>query len=194
LVTDFAESLLSIPEPFMPRLPGFISRWFAAAQTNDPPSEGTAGSGEDIPVTRHDEQFGTLTLQREPRWKRYLGRAKWGDDLVWLDTGATDDEEPDPEALAVASALWADQPGWDARLRDFIVQELLDYRNEAGLEDGDDPLGADELRTRIRLTNVTVYAGGGFTLWYDDDDLFWDHTIEVTGSLHEGLDYAILQG
>jgi hypothetical protein len=178
----------------MPRLPGFISRWFAAAKTNDPPAEGTSDSDQEITVTRHDEQFGTLTLQREPGWNRYLARAKWGDDLVWLDTGATDDEEPDPEALAVARELWANQPGWDARLRDFIVQELLDYRNEAGLEDGDDPLGADELRARIRLTNIMVYAGGGFTLWYDDDDLFWDHTIEVTGSLHEGPDYAILQG
>lgn len=146
-----------------------------------------------IPVTRHDEQFGTLTLQREPGWNRYLARVQWGDNDVWLDAGATD-EEPDPAALEVARALWADQRDWDARLRDFIVQELLDDRNENCLEDGDDPVGADELKARIRLTNIMVYAGGGFTLWYDDDDLFWDHTIEVTGSLDDGPDAAILQG
>jgi hypothetical protein len=147
-----------------------------------------------VPVTRHDEQFGTLTLQREPGWNRYQARVQWGNDDVWLDTGATDDEEPDPEALDVARGLWADQGGWDARLRDFIVQELLDDLNENCLDDGEAPVSADEVRSRVRLTNVMVFAHGGFTLWYDDDDLFRDHTIEVSGTLSDGPDDILLQG
>jgi hypothetical protein len=146
------------------------------------------------PVTRFDEQFGTLTLQREPGWIRYVTRVEWGGDTIWLDTGAGDDEEPDPKALEVARTLWADQRGWDARVRDFLVEKLLDDKNTHWLRDGERPVTADQLKARIRLETIMVYAGGGFTFWYNDDDLFWDHTIEVLGTLSGGPEDVLLQG
>jgi hypothetical protein len=146
------------------------------------------------PVTRLDAQFGTLTLHREPGWNRYLGRVEWCGETVWLDAGAGDDEEPDPEALDVARALWSNQHGWDARVRDFIARELLDEKNEHWLDDGEPPVTEDEIKARVRLVTILVYAGGGYTLWFNDDDLLGDHTIEVTGTLADGPTDTMIQG
>ena len=40
----------------------------------------------------------------------------------------------------------------------------------------------------------TVSPGGGFTAWYEDDDMFWGHAVEVSGSLKKGITYANLAG
>ena len=48
--------------------------------------------------------------------------------------------------------------------------------------------------TRILLTEVSVSPGGRFTAYYNDDDMFWGHSVEVSGSLKKGITYANLAG
>ena len=47
---------------------------------------------------------------------------------------------------------------------------------------------------RILLTEFTVSPGGRFTAYYNDDDMFWGHAVEVSGSLKKGITYANLAG
>ena len=37
-------------------------------------------------------------------------------------------------------------------------------------------------------------TGGRFTAYYNDDDMFWGHAVEVSGSLKKGITYANLAG
>lgn len=164
----------------------------AAVAANDPLVQRSAQLR--IPVMRHDEQFGTLTLHREPGWNRYFATVEWGDDTVSLETRVGDDEEPDLRSLGIARALWADQRGWDARVRDFIARELLDDKNENWLRDGEAPITADELKARVRLVMIQVNSHDGFHFHFNDDDLFWDHVIEVSGTLSDGPYEVTLQG
>lgn len=64
----------------------------------------------------------------------------------------------------------------DARL--CAANELLETKNRAWLEEGEAPLTAETFMQRLRLTEV-VFEDGGIFFWYDDDDMFWGHTISV---------------
>ena len=37
-------------------------------------------------------------------------------------------------------------------------------------------------------------SGGSFLVYFDDDDIFFGHTIRVTGSLKKGLVSANIEG
>ena len=52
----------------------------------------------------------------------------------------------------------------------------------------------EEFAQRILLTEVSVSPGGRFTAYYNDDDMFWVHAVEVSGSLKKGITYANLAG
>lgn len=42
--------------------------------------------------------------------------------------------------------------------------------------------------------HVDLHRGGRFTAYYNDDDMFWGHSVEVSGSLKKGITYANLAG
>ena len=97
--------------------------------------------------------------------------------------------------------LVADQEVWDKSLRAVAAQKLTALANE-WLADNDqidrapekDPITEDEFAQRILLTEFSVSPGGHFTAWYEDDDMFWGHTIEVSGSLEHGIERANIVG
>ena len=39
----------------------------------------------------------------------------------------------------------------------------------------------------MTLDAITVYPDGAFDFWHHDGDMFWGHSIQVSGSLSEGL-------
>ena len=101
----------------------------------------------------------------------------------------------------VMKNLLADQEVWDKSLRAMAAQTLTAQANE-WLADNDqtdrapekDPITEEEFARRILITEFTVSPGGGFTAWYEDDDMFWGHAVEVSGSLKKGITYANLAG
>jgi hypothetical protein len=52
----------------------------------------------------------------------------------------------------------------------------------------------EEFKARMALESVTVEADGSFQFWYGDGDLFWGHSIQVSGNLAEGPTDASLAG
>jgi hypothetical protein len=46
----------------------------------------------------------------------------------------------------------------------------------------------------MRLTSITVGHGGRFTFWHEDGDLFWGHSITVSGTLAKGPTDADIPG
>lgn len=140
--------------------------------------------------TRRDPRFGTLTLVRQAT---YEAAAEWNGSGVVLQLEG-DDEGLDA-ALATARALWDDEAGWHRRVQDHAVAELLELKNE-NWPDGDEvpPLTADGFRARMRLETIAVTPEGGFEFYHAHGDLFWDHVVQVSGSLQEGVTYAAVEG
>ena len=56
------------------------------------------------------------------------------------------------------------------------------------------PITEDEFARRILLTEFTVSPSGHFTVWYEDDGMFWGHVITVEGTLRRGPTSADIQG
>ncbi|HST61981.1 MAG TPA: DUF2262 domain-containing protein [Longimicrobium sp.] len=142
-------------------------------------------------VTREDERFGTLTLNRSVGW--WEGRVPWAGDTIDLQLPAEGEDELSA-ALEVARALWDDEAGWSERIQAYAVEQLLPMKNEGWLDDDEEPLTPAEFRARMRLEAIAVEADGSFTFWHNDGDLFWGHSIQIMGNLQDGPTDADIPG
>lgn len=64
---------------------------------------------------------------------------------------------------------------------DFCTSKLLTLKNETWLDEDEDeqPLSAEAFAERVEWRSVVAYSEGSFTLYFDDNDLFWGHSIIV---------------
>ena len=98
------------------------------------------------------------------------------------------------DALKTAHALWQNQAEWNRRVRDFAVEQLLTLKNDTWLDEGEPELTPDDFEDRMTLESITVNADGSFDFWHNDGDLFWGHSIQISGSLAEGPTHADIPG
>jgi hypothetical protein len=143
------------------------------------------------PVVQHDHELGRFTLDRRLNW--YTAETEWNGDVIALNV-RPDDSGTIDAALQVARALWKNQKQWGKRIGDYAVQELLPLKNENWLEEGEAELTADQFKARMTLESVTVEPDGSFDFWHNDGDLSWGHSIQISGSLSEGLTRADIPG
>lgn len=136
------------------------------------------------PVVISDPTLGDFTLDRSLDWFR--GEAMWAGKQIRLDLSAGKSHDVD-QCLQVAKALWGDQSSWAAKVADYAVEQLLESKNDTWLDEGESPVTPESFKSRMVLESVTVYPDGEFEFWHDDGDLFWGHSIQVSGSLSEGL-------
>ena len=136
------------------------------------------------PVVISDSSLGEFTLDRSLDWFR--GEATWAGKQIRLDLSAGKSHDAD-QCLQVAKTLWGDQSSWAAKVADYAVEQLLERKNDTWLDEGESPVTPESFKSRMVLESVTVYPDGEFEFWHDDGDLFWGHSIQVSGSLSEGL-------
>ena len=89
---------------------------------------------------------------------------------------------------------WADQAGWKRKVDEFAVAELLPLKNRSWLDDGEAELTPKQFKSRMKLMSVSVAEDGRFEFWHNDGDLFWGHSIQLCGTLKEGLNAADIPG
>jgi hypothetical protein len=143
------------------------------------------------PVVFSTKEFGDLVLDRKLDWFR--GEAEWNGELVSV-TFPADGDEPSEAALHTARLLWADQENWETRIELFAVEQLLEVKNHAWLEEGEAEVTAEEFIERIAFPSISVGSNGDFDFWYDDDDMFWGHSILIRGNVKDGPTEAQLPG
>ena len=143
------------------------------------------------PVTHEDPLLGTFTLDRRIDW--FSGNVVWCGNPVSLNLSATEAVEIN-DALKTARALCRSQSAWNWRIREYAVQELLPLKNDVWLDDNEKKLTASRFKDRMRLESITVYPNGSFEFWHNDGDLFWGHSIQISGSLAEGPTDADIPG
>ena len=140
------------------------------------------------PVTLDGGALGRFTLNRGV--DQFQTEVKWleGPVLLVFDRG-----QEEQGALDTASALLADVPGWDARLRAFAAQRVLEQVN--ALSDPDEegqPLTADELEEQLEVEQVQAQGADSARVWLGGD-LLCGHSIRVDITLTAGPTDAELE-
>jgi hypothetical protein len=145
----------------------------------------------DVDTTYVDEELGTFTF--DPGEERFSAAVTWMDDSVDLNLEASTSEAM-LEALVAARMLWQDQATWSQRVGAFAVAKLCALKNSSWRE-GDDPeVSEADFLAAMSLVSITVAPDGSFDFWHSDGDLFWGHSIQVSGSLSEGPQIADIPG
>lgn len=135
------------------------------------------------PVTLEVDGLGTFTLNRALGW--YDATVDWmGCDIS---LNLEQDEEHLASAQETALALMDDQNSWDARVRAFAAQRLLQRANEL-LSEGEEaePFTPEALAAQFQPDSLLAGPDGAFEFWFSDDDLFLAHPVHVTGTLEQG--------
>ncbi|MEM1359757.1 MAG: DUF2262 domain-containing protein [Bacteroidota bacterium] len=132
-------------------------------------------------------------IEYSPEYDSYVAKVEWMGQAIDLECWF-DEHRAIDSALVVAARLWQDQEKWQREIEDFLVADLLDLKNEEWRQAGEPPVGAPLFLSRIRLEVVSVGEVGEFCFWYDDRELFWGHSILVSGTLTDGITDAEIAG
>lgn len=140
------------------------------------------------PVTVEAEGLGTFTLSRAMGW--FQGTVDW----LGSEVSLTFDQAEDTLAAAqdTARALMDAQADWDARVRAFAAQQLLEQAN--ALAEEDEAFTTETLAACWELDSIMTGPDGTFEFLFSDSDLFLAHPVRVTGTLENGPEAAELGG
>lgn len=136
------------------------------------------------------EGVGDFLLNRESGW--FEGTVDWLEQEVQL----TFEREKPGKLKHIQEAiqtLLANAEMWDRRVRTYAAGELLDV---AGIwaENAGGTAPGMEFMDGMKLEAIQIQLSGGFDFWFDSGELFGDHSINVSGNLTDGPDYAALEG
>lgn len=144
------------------------------------------------------EGLGTFTLDRTVDW--FETRVDWLGDEICLSFDQ-DEEDAMERAAGTARILMADQKIWDRRIREHAADELLQSANEWAensaedeTEEGGPTVSRKQFMERMELESIQTEEDGGFDFWFGDGDMFWGHSIHVTGNVEDGPDWAGIEG
>ena len=143
------------------------------------------------PVTYQDPIFGVLTLN--PRIDWYSGKVDWLGNQISLNIPSAESVKFQ-NTIKTAHTLLENAESWNQRVRDFAVAELLSLKNENWLDEDELELSASEFCDRMTLESILIQADGSFEFWHNDGDLFFGHSIQVSGNLTDGPTDADIQG
>jgi len=144
------------------------------------------------PVTFWEEGLGTFELNRQVKW--------FETDVDWLGTQVSlsfDQDENRADCVRNAKALLASAADWDKRVREYAAGELLELANDWAEESENEEsqeITREQFIERMELESVQISGDGAFEFWFSDGDMFYGHSIHVTGSLDSGPDWAQMEG
>ena len=147
------------------------------------------------PVSLWVDGLGTFTLNRQVNW--------FEAEVDWLKTEVSitfdqEDEEEMKQSQNTAKALLDHAADWDRRVRECAADELLASANDWNQEmeeDGETPtITREQFMERMELEAIQVESDGSFQFWFADGDLFYGHSIWVSGDLENGPGEASIEG
>lgn len=159
------------------------------------------------PITIEHESVGTFHLNRRFSW--FEGTVSWMKNCcsTFLCTDKKDGETA-KKTFSIFLKLFKDQTAWDNKFRIFAAEELTDQANEwyendddSKYEDEDFDEDADEIfitkeefAKRIHLSELIIRADGSLTLYYNDNNMFYGHAIEIDVSSDGKMGSASITG
>lgn len=144
--------------------------------------------------TLHSDVFGDLILNKE--LESLDVSADWCGTETDISLQADDPDADLKEGLRLLEAFFAEQEKWDAELRSYAAAELTELANEwATDEDENAPeITEEDFAKRLIMSGIVFEPDGTFTVYFDDDDMFWGHSVTVYGDMEEGPNDAQMEG
>ena len=121
-----------------------------------------------------DDVLGRLTFEAGNAW--YTGQVCNEKDTLAISLDAGDL----PACLARGREIVQRLPDFVRSANEYAIAELLALKNSGWLEEGEEPLIAEEFIARLRLEDINILPHGIAEFWYDDGDVFWGHGIVLT--------------
>ena len=143
------------------------------------------------PVTFEAEGM-KFTLNRQVDW--FETEVNWLNATISLVFDAGENHEA---CAARAKQLLAAAADWDRRVREYAAKELTGLANDWAEEleaGGSQEISPKQFAERLELESIEVRASGGFQFWFGDGDLFYGHSVWVSGDLEGGPDDAAMEG
>lgn len=149
------------------------------------------------PMVIEDKVLGTLTLNRE--FDMFETNFSWnGTEILLMLEVNPESKSSWNRARTAAKKLIAEQEAWDKATREFAAKKLTELANDWLAEDDEneaaEPITEEIFAKRITISELTITSGGSFTAYYNDDDMFRGHVVEVSGSLKKGIVDANISG
>ena len=138
------------------------------------------------PVTFWEEGLGTFTLNRQVDW--FETEVDWLGGQISLVFDAGEDRA---EVLQRAKTLLSGAADWDERIRAYAADDLLVSANDWA---EDEEITREQFIQRMELESIEIRADGSFEFWFADGDMFYGHSIHVSGDMEKGPDRADMEG
>ena len=147
------------------------------------------------PIILNDEVLGELTLDKS--LGVFEGKAQWRGASIDISLEVNPAQKASwTKARKAMKSLLASQEQWDRDMRACAARSLT--ANARDWQDsGDDEapeITEESFAQRIELSSISMSAGGSFTAYFDDDQMFFGHCIMVRGTLKKGAVSAHMGG
>ena len=146
------------------------------------------------PVVLQDDVLGELIYDKQ--LKSFEGNIAWLRGKIHISLYVDKDNKSGiTKAKKALKTMVLEQGKWDTDIRSFAAKELTKLAGEWAESEEEAALITEEsFAKRISLSLLWVTAGGSFTAYLDDDELFFGHSIAVSGSLKKGMISAKIEG
>ncbi|MBD5159684.1 MAG: DUF2262 domain-containing protein [Ruminococcus sp.] len=99
------------------------------------------------------------------------------------------------ENITDAEEFYRNRHEWDKKAREYASESLIELANDwkySEVENDDDfvEITEKEFAERLEINDIAFYADGNFNIYYADDDMFWGHTVIVSGNIRTGFNEA----
>ena len=146
------------------------------------------------PIFLQDDVLGELTYDKQI--KSFEGNIAWLGGKVHISLYVDKDNKSGiTKAKKALKTMVSEQEKWDADLRSFAAKKLTKLACEWAESDEEAAeITEESFAKRISLSLIWMTSGGSFSAYFDDDDLFFGHSITVCGSPKKGLLSADIEG
>ena len=136
------------------------------------------------PIILNDEALGELTLDKT--LGIFEGKAQWRGASIDILLEVNPAQKASwTKARKAMKSLLASQEQWDRDMRAYLAESGDDEASE---------ITEESFAQRIALSSISMSAGGSFTAYFDDDQMFFGHCIMVRGTLKKGAVSAHMGG
>lgn len=147
------------------------------------------------PVFYNDEVLGKFELDKSV--KLFVKRISWAREEGNLYFDWDEDKNTMESALVTAYELFKEQHEWNLKIRMYASEELVDLAND-WLQENDeaeiDQITKEMFIDLMKLDSISVDPKGDFEIYFFDGDMFWGHSIIVSGNVNGDLSSAEIAG
>ena len=144
-------------------------------------------------VSVNSEIFGKLILDKELNWYKTESDIEWCGGIAGFSISYEEDNIN--EILPVAEDFYRNRHEWDRKARKYASESLTELANDWQYQEAEDEnevieITEKEFAERLEINDISFYSDGNFDIYYADDDMFWGHTVIVSGNIKAGFNEA----